>query len=720
MEFAVVDLFAQFGETPVTTEMIAAALGVAPDHPQLVIAIDALVRVGYLNDANGSGYQRSTDERLVEGQLRCSSKGGKGFCFAIRDEPGVQDVYINGMNLNGAWHGDRVITRLIKDGHRRRSPEGQVAAVIERANPTIVARLKPTESGFKGVPLDDRLLFEADLEFAPGQTAAADKLVYVEIKRYPLGQRPAVGYVHKVLGGETGTDIDVDLIGCKHDLPQQFPPEMTVMAAALKPKLTKPELKRRQDFSKDTVLALMGQGVSELAVSLQSRGEKGWHLGIHIADVAHTLEANHPIDAEAYLRGAAVQLGASVVPLLPAALVEAASLSVGEVRPTISLLINLDPAGAVETYQLQPSIIQPQGSITEADLAAVLAGEPPQVSTETIAMLHNLTKVIPLLRAQRQALGCYDLALPAQDRADEGFGVAVTTPSYRQELGIWANYLIAKHFQALNVPALYRRQDLPSSNDLQTWLAMAANKGLDLKLAQEDTVTPADLERFAAVEDVALAHQLLSLLPPITEALAPGWALGLPVYVHAASPLHRYVDVLHQRLIHAIFDKARDKPRSKTGLDLRSSTCHGQVDWCIFAPKSQQELESVVTNALEYLNAQQQRIARAEAELQGLKRSEAMQRFVGQPTTGTIASVYRYGFFVIIDEILAEGLVHVSSLRNDWYEYRSWQQTLVGKKSQRQFRPGERIEVEVKNVDYYRQQIDLALVGTESDDNGDD
>ncbi|MFS8909177.1 RNB domain-containing ribonuclease, partial [Synechococcus sp. OH2] len=261
----------------------------------LEIALDGLVRAGFLEcTGDPPRYRRKPDESLVVGRLRCSSKG---FCFAVRDEPGAEDVYIHGSNLSGAWNGDQVIARITKEGNRRRSPEGEVVAVVERANPTLVGRLKQTEEGFRVVPLDDRLLFELALTEGSPAELAEGRVAYVEVERYPLGNLPPVGTIRKILGNGPEASIDADLVCCKYDLPQEFPPAVLEAAAALPKKLSRSDQKGRRDLRDWFCITLEPLDLQHphglepnVAVSLQRQEEGHWLLGVHIADVAHWLD----------------------------------------------------------------------------------------------------------------------------------------------------------------------------------------------------------------------------------------------------------------------------------------------------------------------------------------------------------------------------------------------------------------------------------------------
>ncbi len=784
MEFSVSQLFEQLlNHSPIDLLALQNMLGITKPHQQveLDIALKALVRVGFLEEhGEPPTYKRQRSDTLVVGRLRCSSKG---FCFAIRDEPGVEDIYIHGTNLNGAWNGDQVLARITKDGNRKRSPEGEVTAVIDRANPTIVGRIKQVEKGFRAVPLDDRLLFELELigqslqnsgieisetdevvdetdpEFETFQDDESTQLedgqyAYIQVKQYPLANMLAIGQVRKVLGSSPETSMDTDLVCCMYDLPQHFSPELTAQGESLSYKITKSEVSKRQDF-RDwltvTVEPLDLQHPHSLepnvAISLGA-DDDGWQLGVHIADVAHWLDSGHPLDQEALERAFTVYLDASVLPLFPPNFQSQVALIPEQERLTISVLLDLDAEGQLLSYEIHPGVILPRTHLTYGQVQTLLASanelrEANEELPELMSLLTNLNHVAHILKQKRHLANGFELQMldllspTSADEAREGALVISAGPAAHtmmSEFTFIANKAIGEHLHMLGVPGIYRIQPAPSADALQSFLRLAGNMRLTLGLATPDVVTSQDFQTFVrriqAPDVVAngsspgLTAQLLSTLPSPQYCLAPedqlfgslgghfGLGLDLP-YCHATAPLRRYIDLLNQRTLNLVFGKGRDRrsSRVKKGVDLRSSGCHGEINWKVLPPKTHDDLYAALLTKVEYVNQRQAVVYKAERELAGLKKSEFMQKHVGETFPGLIIGVQNYGFFVSIDPILAEGLVHVSSLKNDWYEYRSRQQALVGRKSRKQFRLGDRVEVRIKNVDYYRQQIDLEVVG---------
>ncbi|MGF1496027.1 MAG: ribonuclease R family protein [Elainellaceae cyanobacterium] len=778
MEFSIATLLANFpDEKLVAPKALEKKLNCKDDESvrKLQIALDALEKIGILVKDRGR-YRRVFEESVIEGKLRCSSKG---FCFAIQDDESAEDVYVRESQLNTAWNGDRVLVKVTKEGTRRRSPEGEVRLILERANQSVLGRVKQVNSSFHAVPLDDRLLFELDLKpNGVDLKETVDQLVHVEIIRYPLGQNPPLGRIAQVLGIDAEAASDIEIVRCKHDLPRDFPEEVLQEAKKLPNRIRKSDLKDRLDLRDLPTIRISGPHVTENpalddALSVEPL-ESGWRLGVHIADVSTYVAADSELDEEAQRRSTSIYLGESVLPMLPETVYRRCSLTPGEERLTLSVLIDLDANGKVIEYEVQPSIIQVDYEIDYLQAQVILerhqapeakAEEPsetedaqstsspyqlPALDTLTefepiFALLDQLMTLSQAVRRQRRQRGAFELNLPERllpeesgtglgkyfstkfEYDDEGAIGAMVVSSLLParsiviELMILANHLVASHLKALQVPSIYRVHRPPEPTNVQELLKLVSNMGIDPELEQDDAVRPRDYQRLtqqfaeSKVEKV-LTYLLLDTLKPAVYSTNPGPHFGLALqegYTHFTSPLRRYPDLLVHRVLHAIFEEGRDRrsARSKERVNLRSSSCHGRITWNVLPTKVQNDLEELFANTVSYLTEREKQAQEAEADLEGLKKAEFMQQHTGSVFHGLITGVQSYGFFVEIEELLVEGLVHVSSLKDDWYEYRSRQQKLVGRKNRKQYRLGDRVEVQVKSVDYYRQQIDLVAVG---------
>ncbi|MGB3404410.1 MAG: ribonuclease R family protein [Microcoleaceae cyanobacterium] len=752
MEFSIATLLANFSEDKLVAPKVLEKK-LAPDEESLrkfQIALDALERIGLLEKDKGR-YRRVGQDGVVEAKLRCSSKG---FCFAIQDAEGAEDVYIRESHLSSAWNGDRVLVKVIKEGSRRRSPEGEVYLILERANPSVLARVKQSSKGYRAVPLDDRLLFELDLiNDSELLGNALDHLVHVEVSRYPIGVHRPLGDVVQVLGSDAEEADDLDIVCCKHDLPRRFSELALKEAAAIPDQIPEAEIDKREDLRETLTInfrpdlgnpdfsvikpeeADQAKYCVEQAFSLERTDKDQWRLGVHVVDVAHYILLDTALDREARKRSVAVYLADKYIPILPPELAcEQLAFIPGQDRLANTMWITIEDSGQVVEFEMKPSVIRVSEQLNYADAQAILDGEEAD-SSAVSAILENLLEVSRALRHVREQRGAFELNLPDthchfNDEGELGpMVVASRIPTHAMvsELTVLANQWVASHIQALGLPGIFRTQPAPDASDVVEIVKLSNHLGCDLFLDEEKEVEPKDFQSFT--QDLAnskaervLSYLLEDCLKPAVYSTTPKphFGLALSSYAHFTAPLSRYGDLQLSRVMKALFEEGRDRrsSRSKEGVNLGSSSCHDKISWNVLPPDLQQDLETQFTQLVVHLSERESVAADAEEDLEGLKKTGFMKARTGQTFVGLITGVQSYGFFVEIEvnsptgsTLRVEGLVHVSSLKDDWYEYRSRQQTLVGRKNRNQYRLGDNVEVQVKSVDYYRQQIDLVAVG---------
>jgi ribonuclease R len=747
MEFSIATLLANFTDDKlVARKVLEKKLGCEDEDSleKLHIALEVLEKIGILAKERGK-YRRISEEGLIEAKLRCSSKG---FCFAIQDMEGAEDIYIRESHLSNAWNGDRVLVRVLKEGSRRRSPEGEVKLILERSNHTLLARIKQVEGGFRAVPLDDRLLFELKiLANKLKLEEAIDHLAHVEVLRYPLAQYPPLGRVVQILGSDAEAAADIDLVTCKHDLARNFPESILDASTKLPKRLLKADLKNKLDLRNLFTFTITGINsdtkVIENALSLEKTITGNWQLGFHIADVSHYVLPDEPLDREAIKRGRSVYLGDLVLPMLPDTVADRASLVTGSDRLALSFLITISPqSGEVLEWEIQPSVINVDTSITNKQAQAILQGEVGKKdSPQVVEILQNLATIANGIRETRLTRGSLQLNLPSNQNPyyDEGILGAVLVNdspvrSLLAELVLLVNELVATHLSALGVPAIWRVQGTPDSEDVQEMLKLAINLGVELAIEPDVEIEPLDYQQLTKAFAESPSEQVLTYL--LQDTLKPAaysttkashFGLALPQYTHFTSPMRRYPDLLMQRVYYQLLEHGRDRrnTRVKERVNLRHSSSHAEINWNVLAPELQQEMQSDLTRVIIQINDREKEVQEAEADLAGLQKAQLMKQRIGQVFQGVITGVQSYGFFVEIEvpaaeaatntgvPLRVEGLVHVSSLKDDWYEYRARQQALFGRKNRASYRLGDRVSVQVKSVDYYRQQIDLVTVGSD-------
>jgi ribonuclease R len=727
MDFSIATLLSHFSDDKlVAGKLLEKKLGCQTDEELeiLQIVLDTLERVGILTKERGK-YRRLPEEGVVEAKLRCSSKG---FCFAIQDDEDAEDIYVRESHLSSAWNGDRVLVKIIKEGTRRRSPEGEVRLILDRANPSLLAQIKQRAQAFRAVPLDDRLLFELDLQANGLDLAAAiDHLVHVAVLRYPLAQHPSLGQVTKILGSTAEAASDVDIVFCKHDLPLTWPSEV-LNTDHLAPAQEDLE---RADYRSLLTFTLGDENApwQETAFSLEVQ-EQNYRLGLHVTDIARWVAEGSPLDRAARKRGTSVFLGHQVCPLLPEYLSQHCSLVVGGDRQTLSFWLDFNAQAEVVGFEYEATVIQVDRHFSFQTVQELLA-EPENIGAPLQPFLQRFRQLFfelsPHLQAQRRHRGGFSVQTEtAVHFLDEGrWGILMNSPqlplrTLLTEVVIAAQKQVAKHLEALGVPALYCSQPEPDWEELTDLIKLAQNLGIDFSFDSEAQVNPQDYARLTQGFEKVGASQILNHLllntiktPKYSSHPAPHFGLAYSDgYTHCLAPAQRYADLINQRILKLVLTEGRDRrtKQNKTGVNLRTQDCHGQINWNVFPPALQEQLSEELHLLVTHLNEREKIAADAEKDLAGLRKAEKMKAHTGQTFRGLITGVQSYGFFVEIEDLLVEGLVHVSSLKDDWYEYRARHSCLVGRKSRTAYRLGNAIEVQVKSVDYYRQQIDLVAV----------
>lgn len=733
MEFSIAQLLENFSDQKlVAPKAVEKKLGISEDESsirKLQVALDALEKVGILEKDKGR-YRRVSDDGLVEGKLRCSSKG---FCFAIQDTEGAEDIYIRESRLSNAWNGDRVLVKITKEGVRRRSPEGEVRLITQRSNPTLLAKVKSNDSGYRAIPLDDRLLFEIELtpdQNVPDLDVAIDKLIHLEMVRYPLGSHLPLGRIAQILGSNAESTADVDLVCCKYNLPRKFSDKVLAEAENL-PKQN--SIENRLDL-RSTLAIEIGEAAAISIAPIDQGTDQGWDLSVHIPDISSYVEIGSNIDDAARQRMRSVSLGDTVIPMLP----EMEIFKQPE-RLAMSVSMRLDQIGNLVSFTIQPSVISVNTILSYQEAQAILNGESIQdLSPEVKALINQIVVVSQCLQNQRVSAFRLTLANAQTQEPDAGNrGVSVipeAIPVYGMvaEIMILVNKAIAAHLAALALPGIFCSHPAPESIKVADWLKLLECMGITVPAISADQLQPQDYQNLLTsvgqLSEVSsqeiIKYLLLSLMKIEEYTVNPSSHFGLSLteqpYIHAVSPQHRYGDLLVQRLLHLLFLEGRDRrsSRIKEGVDLHSSSCHGQVNWSVLPPDRERQIRAEIELVLPKLNQQETLFFKAQSDLESLRKAEYMQARTGENFFGIVTGVQSYGFFVEIESLLVEGLVHVSSLKDDWYEFPQTNTrakgrsatVLVGRRSGRQYSLGDRVEVQVKSVDYYRQQIDLVAV----------
>ncbi|MCH2565536.1 MAG: RNB domain-containing ribonuclease [Prochlorococcus sp. ALOHA_A2.0_51] len=754
MKFTVADLLDQLpptGGLEIKKLEKILKLTTKADRDGLETALQALLKLGIVNNEEAGAIKRSDDESLIEARLRCSSKG---FCFALRDDGG-DDIYIRDHQLNHAWNGDRVLVRITRDGGRRRSPEGGVQCILERTTTSLLGHVERKDQNILAIPLDDRIL--ATIQLPDGDQAHLNdgeqtSVVEVKLDRYPIAQFPAEGHVARSLPLNGGPSSDRDLLLTKANLQDRPAPPRS--------SLKTPTAKHRQDLSSQPALLLRSWQVSDApplpAVYVEPHAG-GTRLWIHAPAVAERLSIGNNLDLWLRDRAEALCLGEVWHPLLGQILSKACSFKVGEINDAVSVALDISADGEVTNWHFSLSSIKPVAEIGPKTLTA-LSNRKPKARTvpaalkpvkDHLAQLETLIFCARTLQMGEQASGSIELDLAVPELQCLGDLRWADPDSYRHQWALpldqtdpqsvlspmirAAHRAWAQHAQNLQLPGLVIEASEADNNTLNDVAKSAL--ALDIALELDEEGSPAATELAKAFSTTAcrrvLDQQLRHALPEpllrlgihdsqkengnIESDHEDTKSMDSNLQSPWCCPTIHYTDLVNQEIIVSLLSNGKDRPnvRQKEKVVLGSRECWQQIKWPLFSTSQAKNLEEICSKSLVHrLNTLRRQAEELRQDLIAMVQARIVEPLVGEEHQGVISGVQSYGFFVEIPPSMAEGLVHVSSLNDDWYEYRSRQNRLVGRKNRKIYQLGDQVNVKVVKVDALRNQIDLEVNGS--------
>ena len=680
---------------PLKTKELARALSVPePEYADFKEFLGRLVDEGVLYRVKGQRYALPRKINLAVGPLQ-TIRSGAGF---VNTEEGP-DVFIPSNGMDSALDGDRVVAR-VERSRRGDRPEGRVIKVLERARETVVGVYHPTR-GFGFVVPEDRKLTR-DVFIPPGQESGAGDgdVVVVRITSWGDAHRGPAGEVEAVLGRFGDPGVDVLAVAYGHELPLGFPAEVEAEADRLQARGIRPEdLEGRADLRGQLVFTIDPADAKDHddALSIR-RGENGlWEVGVHIADVSHYVVEGGVIDQEALRRGTSVYLVDRVIPMLPEALsADLCSLRPHEDRLAVSLVLELDDEAEVRGHRLVRSVIRSAHRLSYDDAQAIL--EEADSTGEVAEALDALRRLSRQLRERRETRGSIDFDLPEArvvlntqgEPTDIQRVLRLETHRLIEDFMILANEVVDREAARLKLPFLHRVHEPPNADRMEQLRELLA--GLGVRVPERPA--PKDLQRaigrFAGRPEESLVSTVV--LRSMKRALyseKPLGHFGLATdhYTHFTSPIRRYPDlVVHRLATRAMTDGERLPEALRT-------------EYLPPVARRSSERERVAVEA--------------ERDSVDLKKVEFMRQHVGDVFEGTVSGVTSFGLFVLLDRWFVEGLVHMSSLEDDYYVFLEDQFTLLGEHTRRRFRLGDRLRVQVAGVDLEQRKIDFVLSGAE-------
>jgi len=677
--------------------------------------LKALVAAGELLNVRGNRYGLPKKMDLVVGRVS-TNPGGFGFVVPDQPEPAVdsrmsadraggrRDIYIAAANLSEAMHGDRVVVRV--ERHTERGAEGRIIRILERSQATIVGRYEVDDTGLGYVvPFDRRVL--TDVHVPAGQSSAAEpgEMVLVEITRWPAATRGPAGRVVEVLGRIDEPGVDTRIVIRKYGIPDEHSEEAIAEATRIGGLVKERDIKGRTDFRRVTTVTIDGEHARDFddAITIESLPNGHYWLGVHIADVSHYVAEGSALDEEAYERGTSVYFTERAVHMFPSVLATGlCSLNPHVDRLVQSCLMEVDRHGAVRRYEIHDGVINSDARMTYTAVNAILAegdSEVIQQYQELVPTFELMRELFDILSQRRRRRGSIDFDLPEAEVILSEIGeIEAIVASERnvahriiEEFMLLANETVAAHLENQTVPALHRVHEPPDVKKVEEFEAFITTLGYSLT-ARGRALTPKHFQKLidrmrGTPEERPIAALMLRTMQKARYDHASLGHFGLAVehYTHFTSPIRRYPDLV----VHRMLRESRKAP---------------------IADARREELEEELPETARHASEMERRAADAERELLQWKKVRFMADKVGDQFSGYITGVAAFGLFVELVEHYVEGLVHVSSMADDYYRFVEQEHVLRGEHTKKMYRLGDRVDVQVVRVDMERRQIDLGLV----------
>jgi ribonuclease R len=667
--------------------------------------IKSLVASGDLIQIRGERFGLPEKMDLYVGRLQ-THPAGYGFVTPERPlESGAGDIYISNPHLNEAMHGDRVVVRIerIKDGGRA---EGRIIRVLERRNSSLVGRYDRDDSGMGHVaPFDRRVLM--DIVVPPGQEGGASpgEMVIVELTRWPTATRGAIGRVADVLGDIDAPGVDTEIIIRKWGIPDAHSEEAVAEAVRLGPAVSEKDIRGRTDFRRVPTVTIDGEHARDFddAITIDRLPNGNFWLGVHIADVSHYVQDGSALDREAYDRGTSVYFPERAVHMFPSELATGlCSLNPHVDRLVQSCLMEIDRHGQVVRHAFHDGVINSDERMTYNAVNGILTDRDPallaQYST-LVPMFEQMRELFQILNDARRRRGSIDFDLnEAEVIIDEGGVVEAIIALQRnvahrliEEFMLLANETVASFLEAQEAPALYRIHEEPDLLKVAKFEEFISGFGYSLA-APANALRPRHFQKLlekihGKPEEKPIAMLMLRTMQKARYAPENLGHFGLaaPSYTHFTSPIRRYPDLVVHRALRATRH--------------RLLTAETREEWA-------EELPEVARHTSEM----ERRADEAERELLQWKKVKFMADKVGDEFEGYVTGVAAFGLFIELVEHFVEGMVHVSTMADDYYRFVETAHLLRGENTHKVYRLGDKVKVQVIRVNMELRQVDLGLV----------
>lgn len=695
-------------KSPITRDSIAAALNIQEEEQLEALRrrLRAMERDGELVFTRGQSYGLPEKMDLIPGTV-LGHREGFGF---FKPDEGGDDLFISNRDMLMYFHGDKVLAQKAGTDRRGRR-EARLVRLIQPRSAAIVGRYH-VDSGMAFVIADDKRITQEILVANEDRNGARQgDVVVVELTRRPGRFVKAAGKVTEVLGKQMAPGMEIEIALRNYDLPHTWSPVIEKKLRRIPDEVTDADKVGRVDLRQLPLVTIDGEDARDFddAVYAEKKAGGGWRLWVAIADVSYYVRTDSALDTEARARGNSVYFPSQVIPMLP----EKISNGLCSLNPHVDRLcmvaeMTVSAKGKLSGYKFYPAVMYSHARFTYTQVAEMLEGGPIAPEHEALfphlQCLQSLYLALDEQRAERGAIAFE--TMETQFIFNEQRKIDKIVPRGRnqahkiiEECMILANVSAAKFVKKHKGDVLYRVHEAPSEQKLANFKEFLAERGLTMPGGLEPT--PSDYQnvmlQIADRPDAELIQVMLlrsmrqAIYTPDNEG---HFGLALEEYAHFTSPIRRYPDLVLHRVIRYLLAKERGEATEKWTQD---GGYHYQLD----------ELDQLG----EECSTTERRADEATRDVSDWLKCEFMQDHVGDTFEAVIASVTSFGLFVRLNELFIDGLVHISSLGSDYYQFDPMRQRLIGEHTGQVYQVGDPVTVKVAAVNLDDRQIDLVMLG---------
>ena len=633
----------------------------------------------------------------------------KGFGF-VEIEGQDEDIFIPESDTGTAMHQDKVRIIIRDDKKEGKRQEGVVVKVLERGMPEIVGTYQLNRDF--GFVISDNPKFSKDI-FIPRKEAAGikngDKVIAV-ITDYGSGNKNPEGKIKENLGNIRTPGTDILAIVKSFGIPSEFPEKVMKQAQRVPDYVLDADRDGRLDLRHLQTVTIDGEDAKDLddAISLTKEGDI-YHLGVHIADVSNYVQYNSALDREALKRGTSVYLADRVVPMLPERLSNGiCSLNQGEDRLALSCLMDINEKGKVVSHQIAETVINVNERMCYTDVKNILEDTDEEVKKRydaLIPMFFMMKELSGILRNSRHHRGSIDFDFPESKIILNAAGKAIDVKPYEanvatkiiEDFMLMANETVAQEYCTEEIPFVYRTHDNPDPEKVESLLTLLHNQGVKIQKAKEE-ITPKEIQQIIESIEGLPNEAMISRLvlrsmkqAKYTTECSGHFGLAAKYYCHFTSPIRRYPDLQIHRII-------KDNLRGRLMREGRT-----------------EHYAEILDEVARQSSVCERRADEAERESDKLKKAEYMSYHLGEEFEGIISGVTGWGLYVELPNTV-EGLVHVNTLRDDYYVFDQESYELRGEMTKKVYKLGDKVRVRVADADKMLKTVDFELVSDIRDD----